>query len=170
MPTTKRTIRRPGSAAPLKRQRSTGDGPSVAASAGPGTLGGRPLRAESVADARLVIRCTEGERAIYDDASGAAPASTWAREILLREAARILDDRDRLENLDVARVGDRRYRVSHGAWAVVVLVDLLPAGNGWAAEQRVELQEGAWPDEAVEERGVRMVLDAWSDEQRAAAT
>ena len=38
MPTTKRTIRRPGSAAPLRRKPSTGGGPSVAASAGPGTL------------------------------------------------------------------------------------------------------------------------------------
>lgn len=50
----------------------------------------RPPRAESTADRRLEIRCTEGERAILDDAAGADPTSAWARDVLLREAERVL--------------------------------------------------------------------------------
>lgn len=103
--TPKRTIPSPDPAAPLKR------GPRVNAganrhSAGSGTSrggrregAGRPPRADD-ADRRLEIRCTEGERAVLDDASGTQPTGTWARDVLMREAGRILAERQRHDDTD----------------------------------------------------------------------
>lgn len=120
---------------------------------------GRPARAGSPAQATILIRLTttEADRvelARMPDESRAE----MARRALLAEADRRIDLRD---NTAITREGDR-YRLTHGAWSAVAIVDVHPAGNGWHEEHRVELVEGEWPDEGIEAALSERVIEAWA--------